>query len=147
MTVAVLNPDSPDQARLEAFRRRAPEDFEVSWFSGTGPGGQNRNKVQASARVRHLPTGLVRTAQTRSRENSERLARAALLVDLDDALTGRRAALDNERRQDQIGSGERGDKRRTYRFQDDRVLDHRTGRSARCSEVMKGAFERLWGAA
>ena len=70
-----------------------------------------------------------------------------MLVDLDDALTGRRAALDNERRQDQIGSGERGDKRRTYRFQDDRVLDHRTGRSARCSEVMKGAFERLWGAA
>lgn len=142
--MAVLNPTSSDFDQLEAYRCRGRHDFEISWFSGTGPGGQNRNKVQASARIRHIPTGLIRTAQTRSRENSEHLAREALLADLDAALVGHKEKIDNTHRQEQIGSGERGDKRRTYRFQDDRVLDHQTGRNARCSDVMKGIFERLW---
>lgn len=145
--MAVIDPDAPEEQALLAFRKRQPEDFEISWFSGTGPGGQNRNKVQASARLTHRPTGLVRTAQTRSRENSERLAHEALLADLDAELERRQAGLTNRTRQNQIGSGERGDKRRTYRFQDDRVHDHQTGRTARCSEVMKGGFDRLWPAA
>jgi protein subunit release factor A len=47
-------------------------------------------------------------------------------------------------RQTQVGSGQRGDKRRTYRFQDDQVQDHVTGRQARCCDVMAGRFDRLW---
>lgn len=144
VTVAVFDPDSPDARALSAYTQRRPEDFDVGWFSGTGAGGQNRNKVQASARLTHLPTGLVRTAQTRSRENSERLAREALELELDRQLEAKRAELANATRQGQIGSGERGDKRRTYRFQDDRVLDHTTQKSARCGDVMKGGFALLW---
>ena len=44
----------------------------------------------------------------------------------------------------QVGSGMRGDKKRTYRFQDDRVLDHVTNKRAKCSRVMRGHFELLW---
>lgn len=50
----------------------------------------------------------------------------------------------NTVRSTQIGSGMRGDKRRTYRFQDNAVTDHVTGRTARCHDVMRGMFDRLW---
>lgn len=141
VTVAVLD---PSQRPSGGHAQVADRDFQVAFFSGTGPGGQNRNKVQASARVTHLPTGLVRTAQTRSRENSVRLAKAALLEDLKAAAAAAVAAVQRTDRLAQMGSGERGDKRRTYRFQDDQVLDHRTGRKARASRVLEGAFDALW---
>ncbi len=57
-----------------------------------------------------------------------------------------RAALaaQNIVRRGQVGSGMRGDKRRTYRFQEDSVVDHITGRRARCSDVLRGGFDLLW---
>ena len=59
------------------------KDFRIDWFSGTGPGGQNRNKVQACCRITHIPTGLTQVGQTeRSRERNFRDAfgRLAKLV-------------------------------------------------------------------
>lgn len=47
-------------------------------------------------------------------------------------------------RKDQVGSGMRGDKIRTYRFQDDRVQDHLTGKTASTKKVLQGNFELLW---
>ena len=142
VTVAVLDPGARRTAA--AFDRREPGDFVVSYYSGTGPGGQNRNKVQASARVVHTPTGLVRTAQTRSRENSTRLAMAALEAALDEAKARARMQDLRQDRAGQVGRGERADKRRTYRFQEDRVVDHLTGRAARAGDILNGAFMALW---
>lgn len=141
VTVAVLD---PRQRLTLPHHQRQPADFEIAFFSGTGPGGQNRNKVQASARIVHVPTGTVRTAQTRSRENSVRLAMEALHAALDEGVHQAESADLRQKRQSQIGLGERGDKRRTYRFQDDQVLDHQTGRRGRASDVMKGHFASLW---
>ncbi len=63
---------------------------------------------------------------------------------LDDRLqSGSKAAEDDVRRQ-QIGSGMRGDKRRTYRFQGDTVVDHVTGKSMQASKGMRGLLTRLW---
>lgn len=69
---------------------------------------------------------------------------SAIVADLDaaSALAGHSAM--NDVRRAHIGSGMRGDKRRTYRFQDDSVVDHGTGKSARCSDVMRGRFDLLW---
>jgi peptide chain release factor 1 len=50
-------------------------------------------------------------------------------------------ALDRKR---QVGTGMRGDKIRTYRFQDDAVQDHITGCRAKCSAVLKGNIDLLW---
>jgi len=119
-------------------------DLEVSWFSGTGAGGQHRNKHQNSCRIKHLPTGIVRTAQTRERENSYNAARQSIYSAISDKQSSRIKTKINQGRQTQIGSGMRGDKRRTYRFQENRVVDHVTGKSARCSAVIRGSFDRLW---
>jgi peptide chain release factor 1 len=106
--------------------------------------GAIRNKHENACRAIHMPTGIVKTAQMRSRKASKGLAMEALREEV-----GRRASLasaagTNAARRGQIGSGERSDKRRTWRFQEDRVVDHATGRSARASAVLKGRFEGLW---
>lgn len=120
-----------------------PRDVKVEWYSGSGPGGQNRNKVQACARLTHVPTGIVRTAQTRSRETSYREAIAALSHAVASGVRSDQAARENDARRGQIGSGQRGDKDRTFRFQDGTARDHETGRKARLSDVMSGRFDLL----
>jgi len=140
VTVAVLG----DTRRSTAASRREPSDFHIEFYSGSGAGGQHRNKHQNSARVRHLPTGIVRTAQTRKRESSLRAAMDAIHTALDAMETGMDASDRNGVRGAQIGSGERSDKRRTYRFQDGTVKDHVTGRSASVQQVMAGRIDLLW---
>jgi peptide chain release factor 1 len=129
-----------------AYRQRTPDDFKLEWFNGTiKAGGQHHQKNATCCRLTHLPTGTVRTAQTRSRNNSQHLATVAMTADLDrlTAEADRRAM--NAVRRDQVGNGERsGVKRRTWRLQEDAVLDHVTGRRARASDVMRGRFELLW---
>lgn len=118
-------------------------DFKVEWYSGTGAGGQHRNKHQNSCRLTHLPTGLVVTSQCRSRENSLAEAKGTILERLNDQTKGAAfAALAAERKQ-QVGSGMRGDKVRTYREQDDTVTDHRSGKRASLKAVLMGDLERL----
>lgn len=143
VTVSVLGSDQAVPEDHPAARR-APEDFHLEWYSGSGAGGQHRNKHMNSARLRHVPTGLVVTAQERKRPVSEARARAEMEARLDAALSASGAAAVNGTRSDQIGSGARADKRRTYRFQEGRVTDHLTGRSAPAAKVMKGGFDLLW---
>lgn len=97
-----------------------------------------------SARVIHLPTGLKRECQGRKREGNLREALSALAGDLEKVRSGRAAAEANSIRSGQVGSGMRGDKRRTYRFQDDSVVDHVTGARARCRDLMAGKFFLMW---
>ncbi|MDB5703234.1 MAG: prfA [Sphingomonas bacterium] len=122
-------------------------DVRERWFSGTGAGGQHRNKHQNSVELHHLPTGLRRTAQTRSRETSRRAAWEALAAALSAQSESRAAEDMNQLRARQIGLGMRADKRRTYRFRDDRVVDDLTGLSASCTRVMRGHIDLLWPAA
>lgn len=136
VTVAVID---PNQQMVESLA----EEFRVEYYSGTGAGGQHRNKHQNSVRLTHIPTGLMRSAQTRSRESSYREAMAALQKDLEAHARGEQAHAANGLRRRQVGSGERSDKRRTYRFQEDRVVDHVSGKSATCERVMAGKFNLL----
>jgi protein subunit release factor A len=69
---------------------------------------------------------------------------AALIAILDDRMRSGTKAVEDDVRRQQIGSGMRGDKRRTYRFQDDVVTDHVTGKSMQASKAMKGGICRLW---
>ncbi len=87
---------------------------------------------------------MVATAQCRSRQNSYDQAMQDIQKRVDNqALSQYNSDISNNRRE-QVGSGMRGDKIRTYRFQDDSVQDHVTGRRAKCNTVLKGNFELLW---
>lgn len=92
----------------------------------------------------HIPAGLKQERQGRSREANYRDAMAALIVLLNGRLRSGSKALEDDVRRQQIGSGMRGDKRRTYRFQDDVVIDHVTGKSMQESKMMKGELNKLW---
>lgn len=125
--------------------RRGEADFRAVWFSGTGKGGQHRNKTQCSLRLTHVPTGLVETRQSRSRADNLRDARAALDARLDAMAAEAEDRRASEERRRQGGTGERSDKVRTWRFQEGQVIDHRTGRRARLAAVEAGDFSGLSG--
>ena len=119
-------------------------DLRIEWFSGTGAGGQHRNKHQNSCRLIHITSGLVVTAQTRCRTSSEAAARDEMQRRLHETCHSNRKNHHDAVRKDQVGSGMRADKIRTYRFQDDVVKDHITGRDAALNSVMCGKFNLLW---
>ncbi len=117
------------------------QDFVVTWFGGTGAGGQHRNKTRNCARVTYLPTGTIRCAQTRSRQSSYAEARAALEADVRKLMAQRLAEQRQVTRGDQIGEGQRI---RTWRFRDDEVVDHRSGRRGRVCDLLNGHFGAVW---
>ena len=119
-------------------------DLKIEWYSGTGAGGQHRNKHQNSCRITHIPTNTVVKAECRSRQNSLNEAMAEIQRRLD---TEHQRQYNNSIASDrkrQVGSGQRGDKIRTYRFQDDVVQDHLTNKRAKCSQILKGNIDLLW---
>lgn len=137
VTVAVLDPAVP-QISVDS------KDIRTEWFSGTGAGGQHRNKHQNSCRLIHIPTQISATAQTRSRESSYKEAYSALIKRIETEMqTSTNAAIVKLRRE-QVGRGMRGDRIRTYRMPMDLVKDHRTNKSASCEKVLNGFFEALW---
>lgn len=138
VTVSLLEGPSTSPTTLDDV------DLSMRWFSGTGAGGQHRNKHQNSVELVHLPTGISRTAQTRSRVSSLVAARSELEAAVVDHMRRGAHHEANATRAAQIGSGMRADKRRTYRFRDDLVSDDLTGRTAKCSRFMKGELDLLW---
>ena len=104
------------------------KDVEIETTRGTGPGGQHRNTTDSCVVARHRPTKIQVRVDMRSQHQSRRMALTILAAKIRELNTS--AAVDeaNKKRKDQIGSGQRGDKIRTYRTQDDQVKDHRTGK-------------------
>lgn len=128
----------------DKFVMRDKEHFRIEWFSGTGKGGQHKNKHANSCRVIHLPTGLKQEQQGRKREVNKREAMRLLLIKLNKKNYNYGHALLSETMKKQKGTGMRGDKIRTYRFQDGFVFDHQTKKKADVKHIMKGKFDLLW---
>jgi peptide chain release factor 1 len=146
VTVAVFDGDLVNDGG--DYAKRSEKDFRIEWYNGTiKAGGQHHQKNATCCRLSHLPSGIVRTSQTRSRKNSYQLAMESMTSELDRLVAHGDHQAKNSLRRIQTGSGERsGEKRRTWRFQDDMAIDHHTGRNAKAAKVMAGCFSPLWSA-
>jgi peptide chain release factor 1 len=133
VTVAVLDPDAVVGQALD------PRDVDVVTTRGSGPGGQNRNKTDSCVIATHRPSGLqVRIDNERSQHQNKATAFKVLAARLYESERDKQAALREEDRRRQVGTGMRGDKVRTYRSQDDQVNDHRTGQRWRLQDWVRG---------
>lgn len=122
-----------------------PSDLEISTFRSSGPGGQNVNKVETAVRIAHKPSGVVVASQVeRSQTANKERAMAALRAKLYEHQQLEEQVRLGKLRRDQIGSGDRAEKIRTYNFPDDRITDHRIGKKWHNIErILGGGMEPI----
>lgn len=120
VTVAALPEADPVELDI------AQEDLRIDVFRSSGPGGQSVNTTDSAVRITHVPTGVTvscqqEKSQHRNRETAMRILRSRLL----EAKQAEEAAKSAEARRQQVGTGDRSERIRTYNFPQSRVTDHR----------------------
>jgi peptide chain release factor 1 len=111
---------------------------EIATSRGSGPGGQNRNKIESCVTATHVPTGLSVRIDMKSQHQSKAMALKVLAGRLYQLEREKADAARAAERAQQMGSGMRGDKIRTYRTQEDQVTDHRTEQKWNLTKWLRG---------
>ena len=139
ITVAVL-PEAEDvDIKIEA------KDLRIDTFCSSGPGGQSVNTTYSAVRITHIPTNTVvscqdEKSQIKNREKGMRVLRSRLYeVEMD-----RQNAELAKARKEQVGTGDRSEKIRTYNFPQNRLTDHRIGLTLHQLDlVMEGRLQPI----
>jgi len=135
-TVAVL-PEA-EEAEIEV----RDEDLRIDTMRAGGPGGQSVNKTSSAVRITHLPTGTVvqcqdEKSQHKNKAKALRILKSRLLIAEQDRLHAERAAA----RKDQVGTGDRSARVRTYNWPQNRVTDHRLSANASLEQFISGKLD------
>lgn len=106
-------------------------DLRIDTYRSSGAGGQHINKTDSAIRLTHIPTGFVVTCQDqRSQLKNKEKAMNILKSKLYDYYQGQRDSEFKENRKNQVGTGDRSERVRTYNYPQGRVTDHRVGVSS-----------------
>ena len=137
-TVAVL--PEPEEIEIDLD----PNDVKESITTSTGPGGQNVNKVATAVHLIHVPTGIeVRMQDTKSQAQNREKAWKLLRARLFDVQKAKIDAERAEARNSMIGSGNRAEKIRTYRYKDNLIVDHRISGNYNLADVLSGNMQTM----
>ena len=139
VTVAVL----PEMDEVE-FKLDMSE-LRIDVFRSSGAGGQKVNKTETAIRVTHIPTGTVVECQDeRSQYKNKARALSILASRLAEAEREKQAASRADERRNQVGTGMRNERIRTYNFPQGRVTDHRIGLTLyKIDAVMNGDLDEI----
>ena len=139
VTVAVL----PEAEEVDI--QINPADLRIETFRSSGPGGQHVNKTDSAVRMIHIPTGLVVSCQDEKSQHKNKTK--ALRILRSRLLEKKRREQDEEiqqTRRQQVGSGDRSGKIRTYNFPDRRITDHRIALTLHnLDDILNGHLEDL----
>ncbi len=139
VTVAVL----PEVEEVEVEIN--PADLRIDTYCASGAGGQYVNRTETAIRITHLPTGIVvqcqdEKSQLKNKEKAMRVLRARVR---DVAVREQNEAIAADRK-NQVGSGDRSERIRTYNFPQGRVTDHRIGLTLhKLDAVLNGELEEI----
>ena len=119
--------------------------MQIDTYRASGAGGQHVNKTESAIRITHLPTGVVVECQDeRSQYKNKDKAMKVLRSRLYEAEQAKRSAETAAVRKNQVGSGDRSERIRTYNFPQGRVTDHRIGLTLyKIDAIMNGGLDEL----
>ncbi|MBX3408667.1 MAG: PCRF domain-containing protein [Phycisphaeraceae bacterium] len=138
-TVAVLPEPEEVEVRVDWAK-----DVEEHVTTSQGPGGQNVNKVATAVQLHHRPSGItIRMQESKSQQQNRERARRLLMARLHELERNRKHAQRSAARRSQIGSGERSEKIRTYRWKEGIVADERLAGEYPLREILSGNLDHL----